>query len=155
LVRANLPFLEEENAARRRNACWLREALAGQNTIRLAPEPPAGEPVYHLLSLVYEPSGGQPERAQFLARLAERGVAAFVYIPIPLHRLRRLDWRDPGVPPTFWHQQLRAAGVDYRAVDCPGAEWRADHTFEMVWNWTEDRPAAMARLAEILREAAD
>lgn len=153
LVRAALPWLDEENAARRRNAEHLRRLIAGIPWVTMPPEPPGAESVHHLMSLIYHEERCGIPRAEYLRRLNAFGVGAFVYIPVPIHKLRRLDWRDPGVPPVFWHRQLREAGTDYARLSLPGAERRSATSFEMVWNWTADNPRAMEQLAEALERA--
>lgn len=153
LIRAGLPFLDEENAGRRANAEHLRALLADMPGVSLAAEPAGTESVHHLMSLAYDEAATGVSRADFLARLGPLGVDTFIYIPTPIHRLRRLDWRDPGVPPIFWHRQLREAGVNYAACSLPGAEWRSAHTFEMGWNWTDSNPRAMKQLAAAFRTA--
>ena len=153
LARAALPFLDEENDARRRNAEHLRSLLEDIPWVEMPPEPPETESVHHLMSLIYREEAAGFSRKEFLERLESLGVAAFVYIPTPIHRLRRMDWRDPGVPPVFWHRQLRESGIDYAAIDLPAAQWRCAHTFEMPWNWTCENPRAMEQLAEAFRRA--
>ena len=155
LARAALPFLDGENAARRANAETLRGLVADIPWIAMPPEPEGAESVHHLMSLIYREEAAGLPRAEFLARLARCGVDTFVYIPTPIHKLRRLDWRDPDVPPTFWHRQLREAGTDYRAITLPGAESRSATSFELAWNWTTKNPAAMEQLAAALRAAGD
>ena len=86
--------------------------------------------------------------------MAAEQVPHFIYIPTPIHRLRRLIHQDYHSPRVFWHDQLARAGIDYRAVSCPQAEWRSQHTVEMGFNWTEDEPIAMCDLAAAIARAA-
>jgi dTDP-4-amino-4,6-dideoxygalactose transaminase len=153
LVRAALPFLDQENAARRRNAACLRAHLADVPGVTMPAELPGAEGCYHLLSLVHHPERTGLTRERFVARLAEEGAGTFHYIPVPIHRLRRLDPQDYQGPRVFWHEQLRRAGVDYRRASCPGAEWRCPREVTMGFNWTVDDPEAMAQLAEAIRRA--
>lgn len=155
LARAALPFLDEENAARRTNAEHLRELVADIPWIAMPPEPEGAESVHHLMSLIYRKEAAGIPRSEFLSRLAAFGVDTFVYIPTPIHKLRRLDWRDPAVPPTFWHRQLREAGIRYGDLCLQGAETRSATSFEMAWNWTIESPRAMQQLADALRAAGD
>ncbi len=153
MVRAALPFLDGENAARRENARLLRELLAGMPFLTMPEEPAGSEPVYHLLSLIYHEEKAGVSREHFVERLGALGVGAFIYIPVPLHRARRLDPHDRSGPRVFWHEQLRRGGIDYRQTRCPGAEWRSAHSIEFAWNWTEPNPLAMQQLADALAEA--
>ncbi|MFW5859183.1 MAG: DegT/DnrJ/EryC1/StrS family aminotransferase [Planctomycetota bacterium] len=154
LVRAALPFLDQENAARRANAATLRAALAECPALTMPPELPEAEGVYHLLSLVYDEQAGGRSRAAFLERFAECGGEAFVYIPTPIHRLARINAAGYSGPRVFWHDQLRRAGVDFRTTACPGAEQRSRTSFEMGFNWTREDPEAMQQLAAALIWAA-
>lgn len=155
LVRAALPFLDKENAARRANAETLRGLVADIPWIEMPAEPPGTESVHHLMSLVYREEVSGLPRAEFLSRLAQYGVDTFVYIPTPIHKLRRLDWEDPAVPAVFWHRQLREAGIRYGDLCLRGAETRSATSFEMAWNWTIENPRAMQQLADALRAAGD
>ncbi len=155
LVRAALPFLDAENAARRRNAAVLRRRLADVPGVTIAPELPGAEGCYHLLSLVHHHDKTGLAREQFSQRLAAEGAGNFHYIPVPIHRLTRLDphgYAKNG-PRVLWHEQLVRAGVDYRKTSCPGAEWRAPREVTLGFNWTQDDPEAMDQLAEAIRRA--
>lgn len=149
LVQANLSYLDADNAGRRANAAHLREHLASCDMVTMPDELPQAEGVYHLMSLVYHGD----DRAAFQARLGERGVDCFHYIPIPIHRLARLNPDGYQGPRVLWHDHLRAAGVDYRTISLPGAEQRSRTTVELGWNWTDDDPAAMAALAAAIIDA--
>ena len=154
LVRAQLPYLDGENASRRANANHLRMLLEDVPGVALPPEANGAEGVYHLLSLVYESEVTGVDREVFNTRLRESGLGPFVYIRIPIHRMRRLNPGGYEGPRVFWHEQLVRAGVDYRKISCPSAEWRVEHSVEMVWNWTEENPGAMERIAAAMKSAA-
>ena len=152
LVRAALPYLDEENAARRRNAARLRAGLAGCAGVRLPEELPGAEGCYHLLSLVLTDACPHPPEA-VVARLSAAGIGAFRYIPVPIHRLARLNPEGYQGPRVFWHEQLRRAGVDYRRIRLPHAEARAARSVETGFNWTVDAPETMAQWAAAIRAA--
>jgi dTDP-4-amino-4,6-dideoxygalactose transaminase len=153
LARLALPFLDEENAARRANAEHLRALLADVPGVSLPPEPAGAESIHHLMSLLYDEAAAGLPRAAFLERLRPLGVETFIYIPTPIHRLRRLDWTDTAQPPVFWHRQLREAGIRHADTSLPGAERRSATSFELGWNWTEPAPRAMEQLAAAFRAA--
>lgn len=155
LVRAQLPYLEEEIQARRANAARLRANLEGVEAITFPSEEEGATGCYHLLSLVFDPAKGAPPREIIHRRLGEAGWGGFIYIPTPLHRLRRLQAFDYSGPRVFWHEQLRNHAMDYRQTSCPNAEWRSRHSIEFSFNWIDPAPAAMDELADILREAVD
>lgn len=155
LVKAALPHLAEENAARRRNAARLRAGLQASPALCMPRELPGATGCYHLLSLLIRPEATPHDLSTIMRRLDERAVGAFRYIPTPIHRLRRINAFDYQGPPVFWHQQLRRAGMDYRRISCPQAEARTQRSFELGFNWTVDAPEAMDELAACLREAVE
>lgn len=154
LVRAALPNLDGECAARRRNAARLRAHLDGFAGVTMPPEPAGAEGCWHLLSLVHHPERTGLTLDEYRRRLQAEGVGTFRYIPVPIHRLRRLDANGYAGPRVLWHAQLRRAGVDYRATRCPQADWRAEREFTMGFNWTQDNDRAMEQLARALRACA-
>ena len=153
LVLAALPHLDEEIATRRRNAAELRRLLDGFSAVTMPPEPEGAYGCWHLLSLVFHPEHAGCDLETYRARLQTAGVGSFRYIPVPIHRLKRLNPHGYDGPRVMWHEQLRRAGVDYRRTSCPHAEWRAEREFTMGFNWTVDAPEAMAQLAAVLRAA--
>jgi dTDP-4-amino-4,6-dideoxygalactose transaminase len=154
LVRAALPYLTDEIAARRSNAAHLRRALAASPWLLLPDELPGAVGCYHLLSLLLR-DGAPVDPAGFQAGLARRGVDSFRYIPEPIHRWRRLDPEGYTGPRVFWHEQLRRAGVSYRHQSLPAAEQRCRRSLELGFNWTVEDPAAMAALGAALVTAAN
>jgi dTDP-3-amino-3,4,6-trideoxy-alpha-D-glucose transaminase len=81
VLRLKLAHLEEWNAARRRVAERLREALAGIDRIALpAPASADGDHVYH--QFVIRTSMRDVLREQ----LADMGIASGIHYPIPIHR---------------------------------------------------------------------
>ena len=154
LIRAALPFLDEENAARRRNAALLRAHLEDVPAVAMPAELSGAEGCYHLLSLIYHEDATGIPREEFARRLGGSGVDSFFYIPTPIHRLRRLNPHGYEGPRVLCHEQILRSGVDYRETHCPGAEWRSGHSIEFGWNWIEDNPAAMEQFAEAIKIAA-
>ena len=150
IVQAALPYLDQENAARRANADTLRQALAECPWVSLPEELPQATGNYHLLSLLFDPEccPARIDRETFCQRLSSMGVETFFYIPTPLHRLKRLNPHGYEGPRVFWHDHLRQHGIDYRDTHCPAVDWRCQHSFEMGFNWIEPNPEAMQALAE-------
>lgn len=152
ILRARLPDLDHENAGRRKNARHLRELLANVEGISLPPEPPDSEPVYHLLSFLFDTSRfGSLEAVLDLLRARELPV--FRYIPVPVHRMKRLDPNGYEGPPVLWHRWLEEAHVDYGPGTCPKAEKRSSQSLEMSWNFTEEAPREMEKIASAFRLA--
>ena len=152
LIRAALPHLQGEIEARRRNAALLRTHLAGCREVLLPPER-HGTGNYHLLSLVLTAHARRTPQ-QVVDALNAAGIGAFRYIPTPIHRLARLNPHGYQGPRVLWHEQLRRAGVDYRAVTLPNAEARCLRPFETGFNFTADAPDAMRAWAEAIAAAA-
>lgn len=78
VLRVKLRHLDEWNSARRRHAAQYLKLLRGSAI--LPQVDPRAEPVWHLFVI------GAPQRDFVLAALQERGIAAGVHYPIPLHR---------------------------------------------------------------------
>jgi dTDP-4-amino-4,6-dideoxygalactose transaminase len=153
LVRAALPYLDMEAAARRRNLARLCRHLDGCDGLVVPPEPATAEGVPHLLSLVHHDDRTGRTRAEIAQRLSDGGVWNMHYIPTPIHRARRMLHKGYHGPRVLWHGHLERAGVDYARVSCPNAEWRAQREITLGFNWTVDDPEAMAQLAAVIRWA--
>jgi dTDP-3-amino-3,4,6-trideoxy-alpha-D-glucose transaminase len=81
VLEQKLPRLEGWNAARRRVADELRDALADAEHIELPAEVNApADHVYHQFVIRTR------QRAEFQAHLSERGVASAIHYPVPIHR---------------------------------------------------------------------
>jgi dTDP-3-amino-3,4,6-trideoxy-alpha-D-glucose transaminase len=81
VLEQKLPRLEGWNAARRRVADELRDALADAEHIELPAEVRApADHVYHQFVIRTR------QRAEFQAHLSERGVASAIHYPVPIHR---------------------------------------------------------------------
>lgn len=153
LVRFGLRRLDAENAARRQNAAWLREALKEVPWLTFPREHDGAQGCYHLLSLLLDEAKAGVDRVTYLQRLKQLGVEGFIYIPTPLHRLRRMQIRDFSGPRVLWHETLRRAGMDYSRVSCPAAEWRTAHSIEFGFNWIEPNARAMEQMGQAFRLA--
>lgn len=154
LVQAHLPLLDGENAGRRSNAAHLRRHLESIPGVTLPAELPGAEGCYHLLSLLHDPAVTGHDLDTFAARLRETGLECFRYLPLPIHRLARLNPVDYHGPRVLWHDQLRRAGINYRHTRCPGADWRCAHSIEFAFNWTVEDEPAMAQFAAAVAAAA-
>ncbi len=85
---AQLPRLDERTEARRRNAAYLTEHLAGY----LTPTVPEGrEHVWHQYVMRFP-----GERAAVVEGLTARGVGTLIYYPVPIHRQAYLRAYLPG-----------------------------------------------------------
>jgi dTDP-4-amino-4,6-dideoxygalactose transaminase len=146
LIVEQLAKLDEENAARARNRALLLEALAGVGSVS-APSYPGDDPVFHIVSLNFEPERAGISKQTYLAALQAEGAPVFSYVATPMHQLERLRI-DTAAPKVMWNETLRRAGVDYAALNLPGCERKVARSIEMSWNWIEEDPGAMRRLAD-------
>lgn len=151
LVRSGLETLDAENEGRRINAEGLRKRLESIPGLSMDDALPGAEPIWHLMSIRIDPERIKLTPAECAARLEPTGLSCFHYIPIPIHRLPRMQWQTYTGPRVFWHHQLKEAGVDYRTQSCPQAEKRSLTSFEMGWNWTDPNSTAMDQIAECLK----
>lgn len=78
-LRVQLPHLPVWTEQRRQVAGWYREALAGQDRVRLPDEAVYGKHVYHLFVV-------RTERRQELQKFLQgRGIGTGLHYPLPLH----------------------------------------------------------------------
>lgn len=146
LLVEQLAKLDDENAARVRNRDRLVELLADVPSVS-APAYPDGDPVYHMVSLNFEPEHAGISKRTWLDALKAEGLNVFAYVETPLHRLDRLQ-PDSRAPKTMWRDRLRRAHVNYAALELPGCDHKVARSFEMTWNWIDDDEAAMRRIAD-------
>ncbi len=146
LLVEQLKKLDDENAARTRNRAKLLDAITEVNSVS-APEHPDSDPVFHMVSLNFVPEHAGVSKQTYLAALRAEGAPVFSYIETPLHKLDRLK-ADTTAPKVMWTDRIRRAGIDYEALELPGCDRKVARSIEMSWNWIEDDPAAMQRLAD-------
>jgi dTDP-4-amino-4,6-dideoxygalactose transaminase len=146
LLVEQLAKLDEENAARARNRQRFVGALDAVGSVS-APAYPDDDPVFHMITLNFAPERAGVRRDTYLEALRAEGAPVFSYIATPLHRLERLR-PDTRAPKVMWTESLRRSGVDYGALELPGCDHKVERSIEMTWNWIDDDPAAMQRLAD-------
>ena len=149
--------LEEMNRWRRKNAAYLREALAGMPGIRPVDLPDHCEPAWHMIPWTFAaedlPGVG---REGFVKALAAEGVpisAGYVSTPIHLRKVFREKkwWLGKGYP---WAASPRGAEMAYREGDCPVAERRCAELDMMLGGggWWKDVSALLDQTAEAFRK---
>lgn len=126
ILHAKLPYLDDWNHARRRNASRYRELLADADLI-LPFEPDYAQGVYHLFVVRVK------DRDRVLQDLRSRGIKCGVHYPIPLH-----------LQPAYEH-------LGYREGDYPHAEAAARQVLSlpMYPELTDDQ---IERVCRTLRE---
>lgn len=147
LLTEQLGKLDAENAGRQRNADRLKGLLEGCGSLTFPSFGPGDAPVYHMLSGNFVPEHAEVTRATWLRALRAEGVPVFSYVPELIPRWRRLRWQEYDGPRIAWQEQLRRAAIDYAAVELPGAQHKLERSVEMGWNYLDDRPERMERLA--------
>lgn len=146
LIVEQLQKLEQENSARARNRASLLDAIAGVRSLT-APSYEDCEPVFHMVSLNFVPEHAGISKETYLAALQAEGAPVFSYVATPIHRLGRLQ-AGSTAPKVIWSERIRRAGVDYASLELPGCERKVARSIEMTWNWIEDDPHAMRKLAD-------
>jgi dTDP-3-amino-3,4,6-trideoxy-alpha-D-glucose transaminase len=96
VLNCRLALLEEDNARRGEIACRYHGALNGVGDLRIIPDPPEVRSVYHQFTV------RSARRDDLMAHLKERGIAAAVHYPSPLHQQPAMaglvDVRDGDLP---------------------------------------------------------
>ncbi|MBI3789335.1 MAG: DegT/DnrJ/EryC1/StrS family aminotransferase [Gemmatimonadetes bacterium] len=123
---AKLPHLAQWSAARRRNAAWYDQALAGVPEIVRPAIDPANESIYNQYTLRAD------RRDALQAHLKAKGIGTSIYYPLPLH-----------LQPCF-------AYLGYRAGQCPEAERAAQEVLSLPV-YPELTEAQLAEVASAVR----
>lgn len=79
VLNCRLPLLDEDNARRRALAARYRESFRGVGDLRLPPDAPEIEPVYHQMTVL------TARRDELMEHLREAGIASAVHYPGSLH----------------------------------------------------------------------
>lgn len=147
LLVEQLSKLDEENANRTRNRDALVEMLSGIGSVSAPAYPDGDDPVYHIVSLNFVPEHAEISKETYLAALRAEGAPAFGYVETPLHQLERLRV-DTRAPRVMWTDRLSRSGIDYATLELPGCDHKVSRSIEMSWNWIDDDPDAMRRIAD-------
>jgi dTDP-4-amino-4,6-dideoxygalactose transaminase len=147
LMVEQLEKLDQENAARTRNRALLLDAMDGVTSVAAPAYHDDDAPVFHMVSLNFVAEHAGISKQTYLAALQAEGVPIFNYVATPLHKLDRLR-ADTQAPKVMWNERIRRGGIDYAALELPGCERKVERSIEMLWNWIEDDPDAMRKLAD-------
>ncbi|HQK95029.1 MAG TPA: DegT/DnrJ/EryC1/StrS family aminotransferase [Armatimonadota bacterium] len=147
LLTAQLRKIDAENQGRRRNVAHFRQAMAGVESARFPSYAEGDDPVYHMLTMNFCPEVAGVSRDTYLAALHAEGVGIFAYVPSPIPTWPRLNWQTYTGPRVMWTESLRQSGVDYRTMECPNAHTKVARSLEMSWNYIEEDPERIQRLA--------
>ena len=135
LLVEQLKKIDAENEARRKNVGIFRHALEGVESVSLPTYPEADEPVYHLLSLNFNPEKAGITRNTYLKALNAEGLKLTPYVPAPIPYWRRLQWQNYDGPKVMWLENLKRYGADYAQVKVPNCETKVARSMEMKWNY--------------------
>ena len=147
LLSEQIAKIDAENEARRINAAAFRAATEGVRSVSFPNYPEGDVPVYHMLTMNYQPEVGGVERDTYVRALRAEGVPIFAYIPSPIPQWRRLHWQDYDGPRVMWTDTLRQSGVDYRQVEVPNCERKVARSLELGWNYVDVDEEGMNRMA--------
>jgi dTDP-4-amino-4,6-dideoxygalactose transaminase len=146
LALGRLPLLDEENAARRRNAELFAHGIAGVASVSLPAHDPADECVFHMVTLNFDEEAAGVSRDTYLKALQAEGVPAVAYVEKGLHRSPRLSPDSRG-PRTMWTDLIQRSGTDPTQTELPGCDAKVARSIELPWNYFEVDEALIASLA--------
>jgi dTDP-4-amino-4,6-dideoxygalactose transaminase len=149
LLTEQLKKVDREVEGRRKNVARLRGFLSGSALLSFPAYRADEKPGYYTLSMNFSAAAAGISRATYQKALAAEGVEVGFYVPSPIPHWERLRTSGYAGPRTPWTKQLEEAGVDYRAQSFPGCEEKVRKSIDMDWNYIEDVPARMRRLADV------
>ena len=154
LALGRLPHVDEENAARRRNADLLAQGLAGVASVSLPRYDPADECVFHMVTLNFDGQAAGVSRDTYLKALQAEGVPAVGYVEKGLHRSPRLSPDYPG-PRTMWTDLIRRSGANPNETELPGCDAKVARSIELPWNYHAVDEALVASIAGAFQKLDD
>ena len=117
VLRAKLPFLDEDNDRRRRIADFYIQNI--KNDEVMLPMPATNDNVWHIFPIMCK------DRAAFRAYAEEMGVETQIHYPIPPHKQKCMgEWADYKLPVTEW--------IHYSEVSLPMGPELTDYQVEKV-----------------------
>lgn len=144
--------IDEWVAERQRHAALFREKIAGAQFIKMPDYGEGVEPVYHLLTMNFDPDAAGVSRDTFAAAIKAEGMLAFGYVPSPIPDWKRLHWQDYQGPKVSWLSALEAAGVDYRDMALPNCRHRVANSIETRFDFVDPQEEMVDRMAEIIHK---
>ncbi len=139
-------------AERRRHAALFRSLIAEAKFVRMPDYATDEEPVYHLLTMIFDEDAAGVSRNTFAAAIKAEGMLAFGYVPSPIPDWPRLHWQDYRGPRVSWMRALEQAGVDYRNMALPNCRWRVANSIETRFDFVDPQEKMVNRMAEIIHK---
>ncbi len=154
MANTQLKYLEEWTLARGRNAQRLCDAVRDVPYVDV-PDPllETDRHAYYNIPFTYRPDVLPLSRDEFVEALKAEGVAANVYVKVPLYlrpRFQNHDYFGRGYP---W--ALSPDPIEYRKGDCPVAERMAKVEFQVSGNYYVDEPELMAQIGAAIRKVGE
>jgi dTDP-4-amino-4,6-dideoxygalactose transaminase len=137
-------------AERRRHAELLRSKITSAKFLRMPDYASGVKPVYHLLTMNFDPASAGVSRNTFAAAMKAEGMMAFGYVPSPIPDWARLHWQDYRGPRVSWLAALERSGVDYRGMALPQCRWRVANSIETRFDFVDPNEEMVSRMAEII-----
>ena len=139
--------IDAENEARQKNVGIFRHAMEGVESVSIPNYPEDDRPVYHMLTMNFDPKIAGIQRSTYIKALNAEGVNVFCYVPAPILTWRRLQWQAYDGPKVMWMETLKQNQIDYSLVEVPNCETKVAHSLEMKWNYIEADEVRLQQLA--------
>ena len=149
LLTEQLKKVDREIAERRRNVARLRKLIEDCTAVSFPDCPADVKPGYYTLSMNFAAEAAGIRRETYLKALAAEGLEVGGYVPSPIPHWERMRTRGYKGPTTLWTKHLKAAGVNYRSENFPGAAAKIAKSLDMEWNYIKNVPGRMEKLASI------
>ena len=147
LLTEQLKKVDAENEARQINMGIFRHAMEGIESVSFPNYPEGDRPMYHMLTINFNPEIAGIDRSTYTKALNAEGVNIFSYVPAPLPDWRRLQWQNYDGPRVMWLETLKQHKIDYAQAEVPNCETKVARSLEMKWNYIEVDEAKMDQLA--------
>ena len=147
LLSEQLRKIDAENEARQKNVAMFRSAMEGIKSVSFPNYPEGDEPTYHMLTMNFNPEAAGVQRSTYIKAIQAEGISIFSYVPSPISRWRRLQWKDYDGPKVMWTEVLRQSGIDYSLTEVPNCETKIARSLEMGWNYVEVNEPKMKQMA--------
>ena len=149
LLAEQLKKVDREVAGRRRNVAMLQKLLKGCSSISFPKYSADVNPGYYTLSVNFDAEAAGIRRATYFKALVAEGLEVGGYVPAPIPHWERMRTRGYTGPTNLWTRHLKAAGVNYRREEFPGAAEKIAKSIDMDWNYFKYVPDRMKKLASI------
>lgn len=154
MANTQLKYLEDWTLTRARNAQRLYDAARDIPYVEV-PDPllETDRHAYYNIPFTYRPDILPLSRDEFVEALKAEGVAANIYVKVPLYlrpRFQNHDYFGRGYP---W--ALSPEPIEYRKGDCPVAERMAKVEFQVSGNYYVDEPELMAQMGAAIRKVGE